>query len=87
MSLTLASVCAAGLLSHTLLIGGRSPNKILFAKSSGRVWQMDFYPMYEQRGMLERTEPVRPHGSLSTACSKVAAVCRRGQRHLHVFWP
>ena len=57
-----ASDTVAGLLSHTLLIGGRSPNKILFAKSSGRVWQMDFYPMYEQRGMLERTEPVRHSG-------------------------
>ena len=57
-------------MSHTLYIGGRTPNKILFAKRSGRVWQMDFYPMYESRGTLDRTEPVssaqqRPQPTLS----------------------
>lgn len=41
-----------------LLIGGRTPYKILFARSSGKTFQMDFYPAYDTRGMLERTEPV-----------------------------
>lgn len=48
----------AGLLSHMLLIGGRTPYKILFARASGKTFQIDFYPVYDQRGMLERSEPV-----------------------------
>ena len=35
---------ATGLLSHAMTIGGRSPNKILLARASGRVWQIDFFP-------------------------------------------
>jgi phosphatidylinositol kinase/protein kinase (PI-3 family) len=35
---------AAGLLSHAMIVGGRSPNKILLARASGRVWQLDFFP-------------------------------------------
>ena len=31
--------CAAGLMSHMLLIGGRTPYKILFARSSGKTFQ------------------------------------------------
>ena len=49
---------SAGLLSHMLLIGGRTPYKILFARASGKTFQIDFYPVYDQRGMLERSEPV-----------------------------
>ena len=41
-----------------LLVGGRSPNKILFAKDSGRVFQTDFMPVYNERGMLEKIEYV-----------------------------
>jgi transformation/transcription domain-associated protein len=41
-----------------LLIGGRTPYKILFARASGKTFQIDFYPVYDQRGMLERSEPV-----------------------------
>ena len=48
----------AALLSHMLLVGGRSPNKILFAKSSGKLWQAEFYPTYNSHGLLERNEPV-----------------------------
>ncbi|EIE23491.1 hypothetical protein COCSUDRAFT_65942 [Coccomyxa subellipsoidea C-169] len=48
----------SGLLSHMLLIGGRTPYKILFARASGKTFQIDFYPVYDQRGMLERSEPV-----------------------------
>ncbi|KAK9813189.1 hypothetical protein WJX72_010368 [[Myrmecia] bisecta] len=48
----------SGLLSHLMLIGGRQPNKILFAKTSGRVFQADFHPVYDGRGLLERNEPV-----------------------------
>lgn len=32
-----------------MLLGNRSPNKILFAKKSGLVWQTDFCPVYDHR--------------------------------------
>eukprot|EP00798_Chlamydomonas_sp_ICE-L_P011531 gene11531-34243_t len=48
----------SGLLCHMLLVGGRSPNKILFAKDTGRVFQTDFMPVYNERGMLEKIEYV-----------------------------
>ena len=35
---------AAGLLSRMMVVGGRTPNKILFARASGRVWMLDFFP-------------------------------------------
>ena len=41
-----------------LLIGGRSPNKILFSQSSGQIWQTDLVPLYDGHGLLERNEPV-----------------------------
>jgi len=31
-------------MSYMLQIGGRSPNKILFAKNSGKIFQTDFHP-------------------------------------------
>jgi len=31
-------------ISYMLQIGGRSPNKILFAKNSGKIFQTDFHP-------------------------------------------
>ena len=45
-------------MSHMLLIGGRTPYKVLFAKASGRALQLDFWPVYDARGLLERNEPV-----------------------------
>ena len=34
------------------------PYKILFARNSGKTFQVDFIPSYDQKGILERTEPV-----------------------------
>lgn len=48
----------SGLLCHMLLVGGRSPNKILYAKDTGRVFQTDFMPVYNERGQLEKIEQV-----------------------------
>lgn len=44
--------------SFMLQIGGRSPNKILFAKNVGNIFQTDFHPAYDENGMIEFTEPV-----------------------------
>ena len=52
------SIPGAGLLCHMLLVGGRMPYKILFARNSGKTFQVDFIPSYDQKGILERTEPV-----------------------------
>lgn len=41
-----------------MLIGGRTPNKILFAKGTGRVYQQDFCPIYDTRLVLEKNESV-----------------------------
>ncbi|KAH7432383.1 hypothetical protein KP509_07G020000 [Ceratopteris richardii] len=48
----------SGFMSYMLQIGGRSPNKILFAKNTGRVFQNDFHPGYDGNGVVEFTEPV-----------------------------
>lgn len=48
----------SSLLCQMLLVGGRSPNKILFARDTGKVYQMDFMPLYGERGLLERFESV-----------------------------
>ncbi|KAK4791103.1 hypothetical protein SAY86_031516 [Trapa natans] len=45
-------------LSFMLQIGGRSPNKILFAKNTGKIFQTDFHPAYDANGMIEYMEPV-----------------------------
>ena len=37
---------------------GRSPNKILFSQTSGKIWQTDLVPLYDKHGLLERNEPV-----------------------------
>ncbi|CAI9763537.1 unnamed protein product [Fraxinus pennsylvanica] len=44
--------------SFMLQIGGRSPNKILFAKNTGKIFQTDFHPAYDANGMIEFNEPV-----------------------------
>ncbi|MBA0581659.1 hypothetical protein Gorai_023833 [Gossypium raimondii] len=45
-------------MSFMLQIGGRSPNKILFAKNTGKIFQTDFHPAYDVNGMIEFSEPV-----------------------------
>ncbi|XP_072974683.1 uncharacterized protein [Typha angustifolia] len=45
-------------MSYMMQIGGRSPNKILFAKNTGKIFQTDFHPAYDQNGMIEFNEPV-----------------------------
>ncbi|XP_075091326.1 uncharacterized protein LOC107801589 isoform X2 [Nicotiana tabacum] len=45
-------------MSFMLQIGGRSPNKILFAKNTGKIFQTDFHPAYDSNGMIEFNEPV-----------------------------
>ncbi|OIV92684.1 hypothetical protein TanjilG_18035 [Lupinus angustifolius] len=45
-------------MSFMLQIGGRSPNKILFAKNTGRIFQTDFHPAYDANGLIEFNEPV-----------------------------
>ncbi|KAL7102214.1 hypothetical protein ACP275_08G105000 [Erythranthe tilingii] len=45
-------------MSFMLQIGGRSPNKILFAKNTGKIFQTDFHPSYDANGMIEFNEPV-----------------------------
>ncbi|XP_078446328.1 phosphatidylinositol 3- and 4-kinase family protein with FAT domain-containing protein isoform X2 [Wolffia australiana] len=44
--------------SYMLQIGGRSPNKTLFAKNTGKIFQTDFHPAYDANGMIEFNEPV-----------------------------
>ncbi len=53
-----ASGWAAGLLSYALTIGGRQPNKILIARATGNVHQLEFYPTYAHNGLLDKAEPV-----------------------------
>ncbi|CAM6100600.1 unnamed protein product [Calypogeia fissa] len=48
----------SGFMSYMLQIGGRSPNKILFAKNTGKVFQNDFHPAYDMNGIVEFSEPV-----------------------------
>ena len=51
-----------------LLIGGRSPNKILYSQASGQIWQTDLVPLYDGHGLLERNEPVPfRHGPCTAA--------------------
>ncbi|KAK3127876.1 hypothetical protein QOZ80_7AG0579590 [Eleusine coracana subsp. coracana] len=45
-------------MSYMLQIGGRAPNKILFAKNTGKIFQTDFHPAYDQNGMIEFNELV-----------------------------
>ncbi|CAM8905182.1 unnamed protein product [Rhodiola kirilowii] len=48
----------SNLVSYMLQIGGRSPNKILFAKNTGKIFQTDFHPAYDANGIIEFNEPV-----------------------------
>jgi transformation/transcription domain-associated protein len=47
-----------GLLCHTLLLPGRVPGKILIAKDSGRLLQLELLTLYNERGLVERIEVV-----------------------------
>jgi transformation/transcription domain-associated protein len=38
-----------GLLCHALFLGGRQPGKIMFARDTGRVFQTDMMPLYNDR--------------------------------------
>ena len=53
-----AQLALSAFASTLLKLGGRSPNKILFARDSGRVFQTDFHPQFDQSGMAESGEPV-----------------------------
>ncbi|GFR40173.1 hypothetical protein Agub_g730, partial [Astrephomene gubernaculifera] len=53
-----AQTALSALMCHMLLINGRSPTKILFAKDTGRLYQTDVLPVYNDRGYLEKVEPV-----------------------------
>ncbi|KAM3364322.1 hypothetical protein ACQJBY_014578 [Aegilops geniculata] len=45
-------------MSYMLQIGGRAPNKILFAKNTGKIFQTDFHPAYDPNGLVEFNELV-----------------------------
>ncbi|XP_010444949.1 PREDICTED: transformation/transcription domain-associated protein-like [Camelina sativa] len=51
-------LAVSNFMSFILQIGGRSPNKILFAKNTGKMFQTDFHPSYDSNGMVELNEPV-----------------------------
>ncbi|GIL45633.1 hypothetical protein Vafri_2841, partial [Volvox africanus] len=53
-----AQTALSALMCHMLLVSGRSPTKILFAKDTGRLYQTDVMPVYNERGLLEKVEPV-----------------------------
>ena len=44
--------------SALLRIGGRTPRKISFAKNTGKVFMLDFYPSFDSNGLIEYAEPV-----------------------------
>lgn len=53
-----AQLALSAFASTILKLGGRSPNKILFARDSGKVFQTDFHPQFDQHGLAETGEPV-----------------------------
>ena len=48
----------SSVISHALQVGGRSPNKIIFSRSSGAIFNSDFYPLFDSNGNVECSEPV-----------------------------
>merc|ERR1712072_1100287 len=48
----------SSVISHALQVGGRSPNKIVFSRSSGAIFNSDFYPLFDSNGNGECSEPV-----------------------------
>lgn len=64
-----AQMALSSLMSLMLRIGSRVPGKILFTKSSGRVYQMEFAPQFDASGLLQRnheTVPFRLTRNLAT---------------------
>lgn len=50
-----------------MLVGGRTPNKIMFAKDSGKVYQSEFMPVYNEKAVLDKLEYVPFRWVLGTA--------------------
>jgi phosphatidylinositol kinase/protein kinase (PI-3 family) len=48
----------SSVLSYALQVGSRSPNKIIFSRASGAIFNSDFFPMFDSNGNVECTEPV-----------------------------
>lgn len=55
-----SQIALSSLVSLMLRIGGRVPGKILFTKSSGRVYQMEFSPQFDANGVLQRNHEAVP---------------------------
>ena len=59
------------MLCHLLLLGGRAPSKVLFAKDSGRMSNTELIPTYNERtGVLDSSEavPFRLTRNLQVCC-------------------
>jgi len=48
----------SSVISHALQVGGRTPNKMIFSRSSGAIFNSDFYPLFDGNGNVECSEPV-----------------------------
>jgi hypothetical protein len=70
-----------------LLLSGRSPSKILFARDGGRVFQLDLLPLYGDKGSVERIEvvPYRLTRNLSTFFTAFGVEVRASGAHA-VAW-
>ena len=53
----MAQMALSSFASATLYLGGRTPNKILFAKASGKVLQLDFHPIYDAQVRRKKNRP------------------------------
>jgi transformation/transcription domain-associated protein len=53
-----AQLALSSFMSYMLHIGARSPNKTLFATNTGKIFQNDFHPTYNDNGLVECKEPV-----------------------------
>ncbi|GAX77356.1 hypothetical protein CEUSTIGMA_g4802.t1 [Chlamydomonas eustigma] len=63
-----SQMALSSVLCHMLYIGGRSPNKVLYAKDSGRIFQTDIVMGYNDKVILEKLEcvPFRLTRNLTT---------------------
>lgn len=55
-----SQMALSSLMSVMLSLTGRVPGKILFSRSSGKVLQVDFYPIANQNGYVHQTDEVVP---------------------------
>ena len=54
-----SQLALSSLLCYILKVGGRSPAKLLFAKSTGQIIQSEFHPIFHpETGIIENQEPV-----------------------------